>query len=301
MQTPRSLLSQSKITTPSFCVSHAHPLIPAKFYTDIVALGDYGQEMDFHISKLDDFWHQNRDVAWGAAGSYVIPKALETRTGSSTVVLNSYRKVVLRHDLSNPSPFVIEVTHDYLSSLPSSLKQPASKHDFLVSQPLIFKMGLLGQYNRAHITRDILDYSTLAIELGVLTNSEAFNFLNCPIIILGGAELGAFPTEWASATLNKLEVLGRAFVDIRRSRILTYDSYQVRVIGFLSERLGSFLVLRELAKRYNINFDITQAMESDMTMADIAKNFLAEVPPGNFGRTYCCVEEGGHYSVGHTR
>jgi hypothetical protein len=33
-------------------------------------------------------------------------------------------------------------------------------------------------------------------------------------------------------------------------RIRTYDSYQVRAVGFLAERLGSYFLLKQLQHRY---------------------------------------------------
>jgi hypothetical protein len=66
----------------------------------------------------------------------------------------------------------------------------------------------------------------------------------------GGCELGFYPSEWIVPALGKLALAGKEFIRRHADRIATYDNYQVRAVGFLAERLGSYLLMRELQKRF---------------------------------------------------
>jgi tetratricopeptide (TPR) repeat protein len=101
-----------------------------------------------------------------------------------------------------------------------------------------------------HHERDLLDYLWLAVEMGVIGPDDVQALLDSTRFIPGGCELGIYPTRWLSTTLKKLEVLGREYVTRFGDRIRTYDSYQVRAVGFLAERLGSYFLLQELRNRY---------------------------------------------------
>jgi SAM-dependent methyltransferase len=91
----------------------------------------------------------------------------------------------------------------------------------------------------------------LAVERGIISKDDYQNFLECKTFIPGGCELGIYPCKWLLGILSHLEDLGRHFILKHKVRIASYDSYQVRCIGFLSERLGSFLLLKELNARFN--------------------------------------------------
>jgi len=54
---------------------------------------------------------------------------------------------------------------------------PRSDSGFLVAQPLYFKNSVIGQYAKVHHRKDIRDYASLAIEIGVLDKGSASEFL----------------------------------------------------------------------------------------------------------------------------
>ena len=144
-----------------------------------------------------------------------------------------------------------------------------------------------------------MDYVSLAIGLKILSNEEAVQFLNCPILFPGGAEVGTFPTSWVCATLNQLEHIGREFVVRSKPRLLTYDSYQVRAVGFLSERLGSFLLLAELARRYDLDIGILSEMAKGNSMIEAGRFIVSQIPAKILGRMFCCISKGEKYNIGH--
>src|SRR5690349_13301734 len=79
-----------------FCISHTKPLLPESWYDDCIALGDYQTDSAFHVAELDQLWHEARPLAYGAAGTRVVPKAIErlSRTPDH-IEICSYRKRLL--------------------------------------------------------------------------------------------------------------------------------------------------------------------------------------------------------------
>ena len=82
-----------------YCISHKKPLLPESWYDDCIALGDFQSDSVFHVRQLDRFWHEARPIAYGAAGSHVLPIAIERfSSGAKLIEISSYRKRIL------PSP-----------------------------------------------------------------------------------------------------------------------------------------------------------------------------------------------------
>src|ERR1700741_116374 len=60
-----------------FCISHKKPVLPESWYDDCISLGDFQSDSVFHVRQLDRFWHEARPIAYGAAGTHVLPVAIE--------------------------------------------------------------------------------------------------------------------------------------------------------------------------------------------------------------------------------
>ena len=264
-----------------YCVSHAEPILPRYWFDDVIALGEYEEESPLHISRLHNFWHKNRNLSFGAAGSYALPRALEQQPPEYQLVgICSYRKAILRRPLGRPSesyPTMREMERHEAEPLDASEMSPAGDHEFLLAQPRHFPAGLFHQYAVVHELVDLLDYTSLAIKSGLLSNVEAADFVKEPAIIPGGCELGIYPRQWLAETLNELGRLGKTFLETYGSRVSRYNAYQIRAVGFLSERLGSFLLMRELKRRYPKG-----------------------TPPEVFGHMTCIIEDGRTYAASTT-
>lgn len=263
-------------TLKNYCISHEPPLLPEKFFDYAIGLGSYRPTRGVHISQLDSYWDLNRPIAYGAAGSYVLP-LVSALAGNQTDLTGicSRRKIVLRRPIGREAPnypTMRETTTAELSLLNPDLMHPRDEFDFLVPMPLEIPQGIIWQYAQAHHVVDLLDYLSVAVQLDVISPSDVSDFASGQYLSPGGCEFGIFPTAWLGEAISKLEIVGREFLDRYGDRIRRYDAYQVRAVGFLSERLGSFFLLKELKRRYP-----------------------QRTPAGIFGHMCCVVVDGKAY------
>ncbi len=265
-----------------YCISHTKPLLPETWYDHCISLGDFQPESEFHVRHLDRFWHDARPVAYGAAGTYVVPVAVQRSFADAEFIeISNYRKRILPSPEGTESrkyPTLREldlVTFQKAAELSTFV--PSAENGFLIAQPLHVKKSIFGHYKAVHRRQDILDYTSLAVELGILDKPSASEFLGAKHFIPGGIELGVYPKSWLIPALSSLEVLGREFLNRYGSRVERYNSFQVRAVGFLSERLGSFLLIRHLTKKYSNN-----------------------IPANIFGHMTVIVEGGSGYTAGLT-
>lgn len=250
--------SRPRLMIHRFCITHKDPLLPEGWYDDCIALGDFHSDSMFHVKQLDTYWHEARPLAYGAAGSHVLPIAISKLTHRPHLIeISSYRKRILPspEGMEAPSyPTMRELSLRAVANQPElSEFTPAAGLEFLVAQPRYFKKSIIGQYAACHHRQDILDYTSLAVEMGVLDSNSASKFLGSKHFIPGGVELGIYPAEWLTSVLSKVESISRQFLNRYRERLKKYDTYQVRAIGFLSERLGSFLLISQLTELYSNN------------------------------------------------
>lgn len=263
-----------------FCISHKQPLLPENWYDDCIALGEFQPYSQYHVRRLDPFWHQARPIAYGAAGSYVVPIALSRLPESKRLIeISSYRKRILAspHGRESTSyPTMRELSSEAAAADPAlSPPTPRSESGFLIAQPIYFEKSVFRQYAAAHHRRDIRHYVAIAREMGVLDKKSAKQLLAEKQFIPGGVELGIYPRTWLAGALSQLEVVGREFLYRNGTRVSRYDSYQIRAVGFLSERLGSFLLLRHLRAEFSGN-----------------------IPDDVFGHMTTIVEDGAIYDSG---
>ena len=261
-----------------FCVSHKKPLLPDSWYDDCISLGDFQPDSVFHVRQLDRFWHDARPIAYGAAGTHVLPVAIERFSGAARLIeISSYRKRVLPFSVGMECPLYVRALSFETFEKEAELSAFMSRADFefLVAQPLYFEDSILEQYAACHRRRDILDYTSLAVEVGVLDSYSASEFLAAKHLNHGGLELGIYPKPWLIDALSRIELVGRQFLYRYGSRLEKYDNYRIRTLQFLSERLGCFLLIRHLMEKYSNN-----------------------IPADIFGHTIVIVEGDSKYSVG---
>lgn len=190
----------------------------------------------------------------GGFGPMVINHLLQTTTQSDEcVTLWQYRKFVTRERYGRPSN-VYGGTHELSVAEAASLVLSADPEpgQSLLFSSLLQVGSIYQQYVECHHIADLLRYTALAVDLGVLTAAESHTFLQCPWLVIGGIELGTYPLSWWQETFSALEKVATAFIAQHQPVNLT-DPYQKRALAFCQERLGSFLLLRDVTATCNNN------------------------------------------------
>jgi hypothetical protein len=237
----------------TYCVTHEAPLVPDHLADYIIGIGDYHPIRGAHISALDAYWDRMRPFSYGAAGNYVIPRAIDATGTTDLTGIFSHRKIIVRTQIGKPSEvlaFLYEISTDEAKRIPRREIEPQPGFEFLIGFPLNFRCGVLEHYIEAHRAIDMFEYVSMAVDIGIMTLDQAQEFAREKIFIPGGCEMGVYPTAWLRPVLETLEILGREFVTRCAARLRTYDNFQVRAVGFLAERLGSFFLLTELRRRF---------------------------------------------------
>ena len=143
--------------------------------------------------------------------------------------------------LTNKEMKSLSVTNEYLS---------LTGNTYLLGSAIQIP-SILQQYAEVHFIRDILQFTSTLIDLGILTNEDAFHFLNSKYLIpspsCGTFTLGCF--------IEIFKVLELAAIGFWSNGYKSYDDpYQSRTVSFLLERLNSFLLISYISKRsLNIN------------------------------------------------
>jgi hypothetical protein len=204
------------------------------------------------VSELDTFWHESRPLAFGAAGNYCIPIAARRRPIAAVIGIFSHRKIVLQnlHGTPSGSNFWRDLEVSAGRAISRAEAGPRDGYEFLVIRPVLCHGGMGKQYAEEHHEVDFYDYLAIANQLGILDSTAVRQLPLESMFFPGGCELGFYPTEWIVPALEKLALAGREFIKRHADRIATYDNFQVRAVGFLAERLGSYLLLRELQRRF---------------------------------------------------
>lgn len=285
-----------------FCVCHRQPLLPDSWYDDCLPIGNFRPGSRCQVSQREPFW-----LGTGVAASrklvlasgdceaaHRLPSAIEQYAPSADLIeLSSYRKRIFPSPQGRESPVfptlreltVTEAAHR------TDLTAFEPPNEFLVAWPLFFEDSLLEDYARKHRAQDLLDYTSTAVELGFLDDYTSSEFLRSKISLPGGLFFGVFPRLFLLAALPAIDRVGQAFLRRYGERLEGYDDYQIRTVGFLSERFGSYLLLGSLMQAYSISGSLAD-------MPDRATRFIDGVPPGILGHMTVVTEGGASYSRG---
>lgn len=242
-------------------IGHKPPTFDVPLDWQIITL-DHTNKKDLFIED-DSIWSKNSHGDVLAEFSYLIPlaKKLKTMPQIKTVRIAQYRKVVANAEHVNLNKEVAFSDFHVIKKAAfgkfdlNKITQPES-HGFLFSECLMIKPGyrtlrlfntLTDQYVQHHHLEDFLRFVADAVHCEVLTEDEANLFLHMNKMIIGGIGLGTFPTDSFIAVMDALEKTITHYYT--NSWIQRKDSYQYRNISFLSERLSSFLLMKELDKK----------------------------------------------------
>lgn len=107
----------------------------------------------------------------------------------------------------------------------------------VVPEPLALGTTVLNQYAHFHVTRDLLLFMAIAVDLGVVENRAVADFLSRPTLV-ATPSVGVYPARWLLVVLEALESVVDAF---EQTVGVDREGYQRRATGFCCERLHAML------------------------------------------------------------
>jgi hypothetical protein len=106
----------------------------------------------------------------------------------------------------------------------------------------MFSKNVVGQYASVHLIEDIINFSKFLFETGILDSKQTVSFLTGSVIIYA-CNMGTF----RSTTLREVLKTLRDAAEFRKTcYFIPRVGYQRRVVGFLLERLNSYLILNRI-------------------------------------------------------
>jgi hypothetical protein len=177
-----------------------------------------------------------------------------------------YRRFVSREPVDGPkstnNAWVTMVREDEVGAYAACFER--QNHASCFNTPVHFPEGVLGQYASAHVLEDMLNFVKYLMEIEMLDSRQAVRFLRyehlVPACSVGIYEVGIFRKLFA--------YLERAAEFLNTPYFIVRENYQRRVMGFLLERLHSFLILEQLGRhgRFGHNMMISDSLEVTRTI-----------------------------------
>lgn len=244
----------------TFCIAHAPVKLDLPASAHLVWIGNAPppQGLPCQMIVASEFASELNDkhrYLAGAAGSYVVRKFLNEHPAlwnlEDRISIIHYRKFVS----SAPLGFPAANYHGCQLLYPGeALAIDIDRvHSFIESAYLLPQIvgvgGILRQYAHGHCVEDFLRYCAFAVEKGILGRDEVTSFFQQGVLIPGGVELGILPIHVFLETIEKLEQVCAAFLEVHKP--VSDQPYQSRALAFCNERLGSFLLLKRLTQEFN--------------------------------------------------
>ncbi|MBY0455571.1 MAG: hypothetical protein K2Q11_11925 [Burkholderiaceae bacterium] len=242
----------------TFCIAHKNIQIPIFDGLNIIWLGGGGlsenSAKNIYISDVSDHlcsWH---NFLGGSSGSFAIAEIFDKSNNwdsSDKISVIQYRKFISPVKLGKPSlvyPGMQVIDRLSASSLNLEEMQNSSAGNFLLSQPVNIG-GIFSNYSSCHFPSDLLRYMAIAIDVGVLSNQSAVEFISFPILIPGGVEFGVYPISVFLEIINKLRLVCDEFLKFHRP--VSINENQRRALAFCNERLGSYLLFKHIHHFYD--------------------------------------------------
>lgn len=243
------------------CMTHVPLWFDFPSYVTPIRLGDAQGPGGLNLRDLVPDWAVHHPILGGSAGSFALKAWLDREHPDATHVgLCQYRKFMTRARIGTPAQ-----NYQVMDLMPKSRLQPERLADlmhpqgrpFIVSHPGQFKVGdvnydYLYQYKDVHHVEDLLRFTAAAVEVGALDKQEVHPFFAEKVFFAGGIELGVFPAPFWRREIGLMEATVRECI---RSFPAARSGAQARAWSFCMERLGSWMLLRELRRRAATNPD----------------------------------------------
>ena len=234
------------------CLTHVPLTTDFPAFVEPILLGEAQKEGGLNLRDLAPEWEPYHPILGGLAGTFAMKNhVLRSHPGAAQVGLCQYRKFVSNRRISRrvaPSYRSMDLVsrRSVSRGLLDEVMRPRA--DWLVARPLRLPnwrkhSDYLEQYGRVHYPQDLLRFAAEAVEQQLLERTEAARFLGEELMLPGGIELGVFPAPFWLRSVTAIESVVRACV--KRYDVVR-EGYDARAWAFCVERLGSYLVLREL-------------------------------------------------------
>ena len=234
------------------CLTHVPLTTDFPTFVEPILLGDAQKEGALNLRDLAPEWEPYHPILGGLAGTFAMKNhVLRHHPDAKQVGLCQYRKLVSNRRISRTVAKSYRamdlVSRRGLSrSLLAEVMVPEG--EWLLARPFMISnwrkhSDYLEQYGRVHYPQDLLRFTAEAVEQQLLDRKEAVRFLGEEVMLPGGIELGVFPADFWLRSVTAIENVVRACV--QRSNVVR-DGYDARAWAFCVERLGSYVVLREL-------------------------------------------------------
>ncbi|MCA1326254.1 hypothetical protein [Herbaspirillum sp. alder98] len=181
------------------------------------ALSEYGQL----------FWLANRIDALAPNASYV--NLFQYRRFVSTTPVNGERAV--------NADWMMVIPEDELDQHRASFSREQPGACF--NTPIRFGHGVLGQYAHQHVLEDMLNFTKFLMEIEMFSPDQAAKFLRYEHLI-PACSCGVYEVSMFKKLFAYLE---RAADFLHSPYFIARESYQRRSVGYMLERLQSFIIL----------------------------------------------------------
>ena len=198
--------------------------------------------------------HIKHEYLGGAAGSFIAEKFLienpTTWKQTDLVSIIQYRKFISPIPVGRPARnyhgmYLFNEVEANIIDIDAMQYQ--MEGDFLISTPAGVG-GVLAQYSQWHSGPDLLRYIAFALEFEIINRDDLLDFFSGAFIIPGGIEFGIFPIPIYLDVIAKLRRICFEFLKIHKPA--SNDPYQQRALAFCNERLGGYLLIKQLKSIY---------------------------------------------------
>jgi hypothetical protein len=250
------------------CIAHTKPLFELPYFYNLLQTANfvYG-EFNGYTSSIKKFI--DNDSIYKPINNYYpdysfsfIEYLLNNNNDKiDYIFLTLHRKFLTRDDYGTPSQNFYGM--NIVNNIPanSSLLEFDFKSDFLISKPLIFSDGVVGQFSRKHNIEDFHTFFKLLKTSNILTNSELDIFL-AQKILFPAVPLGLLPYKLFLNLIKSLSIFTRHTDSIGYEILMPNDVYQSRARSFFMERLASFLFIKYL------NNPLNSFLENDLNFGN---------------------------------
>jgi hypothetical protein len=194
------------------------------------------------------------DGLFGANGSslseyvqllWIMDHLREIASHCAYIRIFHYRRLVAREEpkvgrRSLNLPWATVINEYELGAFDTSFDRISSQE--LFNTPVRFLGGMIGQYAANHVLEDLLNFASFLMEQGIFDSTETARFL-AEEYHIPSCNIGVFTRE---TYLSIFGVLQRAAQFVNSHRFIARPGYQRRSVGFLLERLHSYIIFRRI-------------------------------------------------------